>query len=78
MRLSLQPSGESIYGQQAKSHIVRLPYNDEAVLHIQANGTWRLIVRREGQLIDRGLFGSAHDILLALESEYFPQPSDLP
>ena len=73
MRLSLQPNERPLYGHQVKSYCVALPNNDKAVVEERPTGTWRLFIYRQGGVSDRGEFGSTHDVLTLLESEYFPE-----
>jgi hypothetical protein len=75
MRLSLQPNEQPLYGQKPTSHLVTLPHSEKAVLEETSPGSWRLTIYREGIKVDRGLFGSTHDILTLLEAEYFPTES---
>jgi len=74
MRLSLRPTDDRCDVQEATSYIVRLPHSDSALIEMLSNGGWRLVVYTHGIRVDRGLFGSSHDILTLLEAEYFPHP----
>ena len=76
MRLTLQPHDGAAYGQRPTAHLVMLPYNESAVLE-DVGGCWRLTICRQGIRVDRGLFGTPHDILALLEAEYFPPPPEL-
>lgn len=74
MRLSLQPYGKVAYGHTAKKFVVALPNGEKAVLEEMKLGTWRLTIDHPNGRVDRGVFGSTHDILTLLEAEYFPVP----
>ena len=49
--------------------------DESAVLEAVDEGSWGLIIHCLGTVVDRGLFGSTHDILTLLEAEVFPKPS---
>lgn len=73
MRLTLQPNGGSGRRHEPTSYIVELPGSDSAVIDRVEGQGWHLTIRRHGNVINRGLFGSTHDILALLDAEYFPQ-----
>ena len=74
MRLTLQHNDKPAYGQGV-SYVVPLRADERAVLEAVNEGSWRLIIHRLGTVVDRGLFGSTHDILTLLEAELFPMSS---
>lgn len=72
MRLTLQPNGRSLSGHEPTSYRVELPHRDIAIVDRVANGGWQLTVREGGQVVNRGLFATTHDVLALLEAEYLP------
>lgn len=73
MRLTLQPNGRSSPGLEPTSYRVELPHREIAILDRVENVGWHLSVRERGQVIDRGMFATTHDVLALLEAEYLPQ-----
>ena len=72
MRLTLQPNGRGTRRSDPSSYIIDLPGNESAILdHIEGRG-WHLTILRRGTVINRGMFGSPHDIVALLDAEYFP------
>lgn len=74
MRLTLQPNGHSARGSEPTSYIVHLPQNEFAILDLVDGQGWHLTIRRDGTIINRGMFASKHDILALLEEEYVQSP----
>ena len=72
MRLTLQPNGRETRRHDPTSYIIDLPGNESAILdRIEGRG-WHLTIRRGGTVVNRGIFGSPHDIVTLLDAEYFP------
>jgi hypothetical protein len=70
MRLSLQPNGVAARGSEPTSYIVHLPHKEWAILDLVNGQGWHLTIRREGKIVNRGIFASQQDILALLEAEY--------
>jgi len=68
MRLSLQPNGRVAH-TRPHSYIVELPQGASAILDA-VNDRWHLSIRRDGKVIDRGLFATTGDALDLLEAEF--------
>lgn len=70
MRLTLQPNGQTARGSEHTSYIVHLPQNESAILDLVDGQGWHLTIRRDGKIINRGMFASKQEILALLEDEY--------
>lgn len=70
MRLTLQPNGTSARDSEPTSYIVHLPQKESAILDLVDGQGWHLTIRREGKIVNRGMFASRQDILALLEAEY--------
>jgi hypothetical protein len=68
MRLTLQPNGRVAH-TRPHSYIVELPDGASAILDA-VNDRWHLSIRRDGKVIDRGLFATTDDVLDLLEKEF--------
>ena len=69
MRLSLQPNG-NVARTRPHSYLVDLPNGASAILDAVDGKGWHLTIRDEGQVNDRGLFGSTADALAVLQAEF--------
>jgi len=74
MRLSLQPNGKLARGSEPTSYIVHLPHSAFAILDRVDGQGWHLTIRRDGSIINRGMFANKEDILTLLEDEYVQSP----
>jgi hypothetical protein len=74
MRLTLQPNGQPARGSEPTSYIVHLPQNESAILDRVDGQGWHLTIRRDGKIINRGIFASEHEILTLLKDEYIQSP----
>jgi hypothetical protein len=75
MRLTLQPNGRETPRHDPTSYIIDLPGHESAILDRIEGGGWHLTILRGGVAVNRGVFGSPHDILTLLDVEYFPDDS---
>jgi hypothetical protein len=74
MRLSLQPNGKLARSSEPTSYIVHLPHSAFAILDLVDGRGWHLTIRRDGSIINRGMFANKEDILTLLEDEYVQSP----
>jgi hypothetical protein len=71
LTLTLQPAERFSHGQVYR-YVIALPNDVTAILDLVAAKGWRLTIREHGAMLNRGVFGTTHDIVELLTAEYFP------